>query len=329
MSSIETLLLDLRYFLDESISFIEFFEYGERDLTRRFWTSAGEVYNIRQWANEYIRYIYDIKKLLFTYKYNSDLNPPGLKFSDQFKNKRVFYYTCFFRRLEELDERILGETALSNDMVKLYFRTIQNLVRGTNNLISYLESARWSRGTAQESMENLVKLCNDFLCLFEKFVRRLEENKRVLLDKNVEGLESGSSTGSEVDSDNENEEIVKEKVFSFIKGIPIWNLVVAFIFIVLFIWLLSKKFEIADDREKSWYFGSGKRGIGCVGSIGFMPGLLTAHGWGKWMGETWLMSSRVEVNSYQMWCEVFGCMSQIYVVILSMGVYVLVEWLIR
>lgn len=38
MISIEIIILDLRYFLDEALTFLEFYEYGERDLTHRFQT---------------------------------------------------------------------------------------------------------------------------------------------------------------------------------------------------------------------------------------------------------------------------------------------------
>lgn len=38
MISIEIIILDLRYFLDEALTFLEFYECGERDLTHRFQT---------------------------------------------------------------------------------------------------------------------------------------------------------------------------------------------------------------------------------------------------------------------------------------------------
>ncbi len=324
--SIEILLLDLRYFLDESLSFIEFFEYGERDLTRRFQASNQEVTNLRQFAIEYTRLIYDLKKLLTAgHSAYAEFNP-GFEFSEQFRNKRLFYYTRFFRRLEALDERVQGETALSNDMVKIYFRTVQNLVRGTNELIGYLEAARWSRDVALEILDRLVQLCNDFLCVFEKFVSRLEANKSVWRErkKNFD-----SSSGSEADFDNEGEATVSGKRLAFLKGISWQSSVLGFGLAVCFIWYLSRRLSVAVSREQRWYVGSVRRGMGYVSSMGFVPGLLTAQGWGRWTGEAWLTANqvKVEVNSLQMWNEVFCYMTEVYIVAVSVGAFVLLEWM--
>ena len=45
---------------------------------------------------------------------------------------------------------------------------MQQLVRNTNELVGYLESARWSREFALQLLDRLVELTNDFLCIFEK-----------------------------------------------------------------------------------------------------------------------------------------------------------------
>lgn len=190
--SVEIILLDLRYFLDEALTFIEFYEYGERDLTRAFQTSQQvilqfhklitkwaifftffrcffkkDIFQLRQFAIEYIRLVIDLKKLCKDNGLFADFNM-GLHFSEQFKDKRIFFFTTLFKRLEKLYTCIYGETALSNELVKLYFKTIQKLVRNSNEFIGYLEASRWSRDIALQILDKLVENCNDFLCVFEK-----------------------------------------------------------------------------------------------------------------------------------------------------------------
>ena len=167
MISVEIIILDFRYFLDEALNFIEFYEYGERDLTRKFHTNRKEICQLRQFAIEYIRLVYDIKKLFKEHNRIAEFNL-GFKFSEQFKNKRIFFFTTLFKRLDKLYGRLYSENVTSKELVKLYFKTIQKLVRNTNELVGYLESNRWRKDIALQILDKLVEQCNDFLCIFEK-----------------------------------------------------------------------------------------------------------------------------------------------------------------
>lgn len=168
--SIELLILDLREFLDSALEFIEFYELDELRL------DINKVATIRQHAIEYIKTIYDLKKLL-----NSDpafkQSSEGILFSDQFKNRRIFFYKEVFKRLDFLFEK-LNNSLSTNDLVRLYSKTIQILIRNTNEFIGYIESKRWNKNIALQILDKLVESCNDFLAIFERLTEGFNSNRR-------------------------------------------------------------------------------------------------------------------------------------------------------
>ena len=164
--SIELIILDFRHFLDEALMFLECFESSEQ-AGAAFHTNQQELAELRQYAIEFIRLVYDLKKLFQTGRLVDEFNVE-IEFSEQFKNKRIFFYTNLFKRLEALSMRIYDRRSLSTELVKLYFRTIQKLVRNSNEFVGYLESHRWNRDIAFQILDKLVEQANDFLCIFEK-----------------------------------------------------------------------------------------------------------------------------------------------------------------
>ena len=192
--TIEITLLDFRYFLDEAFTFIEFFVVEDRSVNtnNRFQTNYEEIGRIRQYAIEYIRLIYDLKKLFWEDTVIKEYNL-GINFSEQFKNKRVFFFKSIFERLEKLFNTINGVHSLSNDLVKLYYNTIQKLIRNTNEFIGYIENSRWHRQYALKALDNLVMLCNDFSAIFERFVESLEINRRIVKGKLMRNFDSNQN----------------------------------------------------------------------------------------------------------------------------------------
>ena len=180
--SIELTLLDFRYFLDEILTFIEFYEGEEKTPNSRFQTNYEEISRIRQYAIEFIRLVYDLKKLFWDDSLIKEFNL-GINFSEQFKNKRIFFFKSIFERLDRLFNNINGVYALSNELVKLYYNTVQKLIRNTNEFIGYIENARWHRQYALKALDNLVMLCNDFSAVFERFVESLALNKKITNSK--------------------------------------------------------------------------------------------------------------------------------------------------
>jgi len=192
--TIEITLLDFRYFLDEAFTFIEFFVVEDRsaNINNRFQTNYEEIGRIRQYAIEYIRLIYDLKKLFWEDTVIKEYNL-GINFSEQFKNKRVFFFKSIFERLEKLFNTINGVHSLSNDLVKLYYNTIQKLIRNTNEFIGYIENSRWHRQYALKALDNLVMLCNDFSAIFERFVESLEINRRIVKGKLMRNFDTNQN----------------------------------------------------------------------------------------------------------------------------------------
>ena len=187
---IESIFLDFRYFLDEALTFVEFFECGERDITRKFFTNSGEISRLRGYAIEYTRLALDLKKTLLNgFDQDEQLQESasfgefntGLVFTEQFKVKRLHFFTVLFSRIDELYKRLeeLNNDHAANELIKVYFKLLKKLATKSNEFIGYIESDRWHRDIALQVLDRLVALANDFLCVFEKFVQYLEENNRV------------------------------------------------------------------------------------------------------------------------------------------------------
>jgi hypothetical protein len=179
VSSIERTILDFRYFIDESLTFLEHFESGERDSMRKFTTTQQEIAKIRHNSIEFIRLLYDLKNTLFSSQTISDFNL-SLEFSKEFRQKRVFFFKTINSRLDTLYKRIFTKTANHNDLVRIYYETTLKIARNTNEFIGFLESSRWNRDIAVKFIDSLVKLSNDFACVFEKFALHLENNQRIV-----------------------------------------------------------------------------------------------------------------------------------------------------
>ena len=92
VSSIVRTILDFRYFIDESLTFLEHFEGGERDLMRKFTTTQQEIAKIRHNAIEFTRILCDLKKILFSTQTISDFNL-SFDFSKDFKQFKMILIT--------------------------------------------------------------------------------------------------------------------------------------------------------------------------------------------------------------------------------------------
>ena len=204
--SLELLLLDLREFMDVALIFIESYEQSQRDLRAPFSTNSIEITQLRQFAIEYQHTIYEIKSLLQDSNLITEFNR-GIEFSNQFNSKRVRFFKNLFERLEKLNERINGELSLSNDLVKIYFTNILNLIKKTNEFIGYLEGYRWNRDIAIKIIDKLAALLNDFSCIFEKFISSIKSslinnNNRKNAQKSPKYKKGSISTINKVSTDN-------------------------------------------------------------------------------------------------------------------------------
>jgi hypothetical protein len=190
-SSIELIILDLRQFIDEAISFLECKKTPDdemfpisQEMTNNFSSQSKsnrqkgidskEFVILRQNAIEYTRLIFDLKHLLQDSRLYAEFNT-SLKFSDQFKSKRLFFFRNVFKRLEHIYLKISSESI--DELVIFYFQIVRHLSRKTNEFIAYLEFSRWQRSYALNVLDKLVNLCNDFLCVLEKIVESIRDEE--------------------------------------------------------------------------------------------------------------------------------------------------------
>ena len=90
LPTIELIILDLRYFIDESLTFVEFYECGEREIGRLFMTNRDEINKIRKYTIEFINSLIQLKTIFQNNRLYTDFNL-GLELSKEFKNKRVYF----------------------------------------------------------------------------------------------------------------------------------------------------------------------------------------------------------------------------------------------
>jgi hypothetical protein len=181
-SSIELIILDLRYFIDESLTFLEVYEAsrssrgGDR---RPFTTSNKELAGIRHYAIEFNRLVFDLKRLLNTDESIADKNP-AVEFTSEFENKRTLFFRKIFERIDLLYKQMYRNRAhiksnKKNDLTKLYFRIILRMAQTSNLFIGRMQSMGWERANVIAMLDSLVPSCNDFLCVFETFCVYLEQ----------------------------------------------------------------------------------------------------------------------------------------------------------
>jgi len=224
-SSIELIILDLRYFLDEAISFLECKKspndaslHADQEMpaeSPRTSESNGqqeidskEFVKLRLNAIEYTRLIFDLKHLLQENRLYAEFNV-SLKFSDQFKSKRMFFFRNVFRRLEHIYLKISSESI--DELVIFYFQIVRHLTRQTNEFIAYLEFSRWRRSNALNILDKLVNLCNDFLCILEKIVQGIED--QLVERKNRDSTRFSSS----LQRNSSSRKSRRDKLFSILK----------------------------------------------------------------------------------------------------------------
>jgi hypothetical protein len=194
-SSIELIILDFRHFIDEALTILEFYEAGERKKEKRFTTNRDELSRIRQYCIEYTRLANDLKDVMNNKDLISEFNTAHA-FSNQFKKKRLLFFTKIFKRLDILFQRINRHKALLNIVVELYFKILLKISKKTNELIGYLESDRWHNDAAIDMLLKLTQLSNDFLCVFERFCELLEKEKKIDLKKKDFSLSTTTSVNT-------------------------------------------------------------------------------------------------------------------------------------
>jgi hypothetical protein len=214
-SSIELIILDMRFFIDDSLTFLEAYE-ACRLKNQAFVTNKNELTDIRTYAIEYNRCIFDLKKLLNTDESIEEVNV-AIDFSNEFKSKRRLFFRKIFERLDSLYKKsfrdsIKNTSDKTNALARLYFRIIQKIARKSNHFIGHMESTRWHKSYLIEMLDNLVTLCNDFLGVFEGFCKvllRLEreeitEDRKINEEADSElKLETSSSNYSEASTCSE------------------------------------------------------------------------------------------------------------------------------
>lgn len=190
--SIEKLILDWRCFLDEALTFVEFYESTLRNC-KQFTTSHEEISQLRSSSIEFTRLVCDLKKILLDGPADSSPSPSSsssideqngviidefnvaLEYSNGFKKKRIVFFRRIFERLNTLYKRVyMLPIHKSNVLLRLYFNTLRSLCNKSNELIGYLESRRWDRTTAVQILDKLIGRNNDFSCVFEKLVQLLD-----------------------------------------------------------------------------------------------------------------------------------------------------------
>lgn len=194
LKKLESTILDFRHFLDESLTFVEFFESGERDRRRRFFTSSVEIARLREHAVEFNRLTTTIKNMLEFDKNSARTSADSaiefgefntaVEFTESFRSKRLQFFTVLFGRMDKLYDRLdtISRTEDVHESVRDYFRRVHKLSRRTNEFIGYLETSRWHRAIALEILDRLVVSCNKSLRALERFVEYLASQGRIRKD---------------------------------------------------------------------------------------------------------------------------------------------------
>jgi hypothetical protein len=205
--SLEKLILKFRYFIDESLSFIELYESFEcESSTRQFKTTKQEIVAIKQHSIEYTRLVLEVKQRLNDDYYEFNTN---VKYTESFKNRRKIFFDNVFKRLAKLSDRISIDLVVSNDLVKIYFRSINKIAICTNELIGYLELARWNREISMQIIDKLIKFANDFSCIFEKFASYLDAKNKIVSNLNQSDEEEEDHSDEEESEDGSRTTLAK------------------------------------------------------------------------------------------------------------------------
>ncbi|RNA17064.1 hypothetical protein BpHYR1_036870 [Brachionus plicatilis] len=149
---IENLLLDLRDFLDDALTFIEFYEANEREPNIKFTTNNEEIVKLKQSLEKFANLMHEIKTQLscsFIHEFNS-----SIEYSQNFKRKKKYFFNTMLKRLFAL-ECNLKTFDCKNEVLKNYFKTIQKLLQKVLDFIGYLESNRWHKSIAFEILDQI------------------------------------------------------------------------------------------------------------------------------------------------------------------------------
>lgn len=170
-SDIEFTLLDMREFIDEALTFVEFYQSAnDGKSSNTFETDHSEIERIHVMAQEQISRLVNLKNCLN--KNCAELNTK-LKFSTQFKTKRQVFFSHVLQRLDRLNQKLIQEETKPASLVFSYFNIIRKQATMTNDFIGYLETSRWHKEIALEIVDKLIGLGNDFLVMFTSFQKIL------------------------------------------------------------------------------------------------------------------------------------------------------------
>lgn len=365
-SSVEIILLDFRHFLDEALTFIEFYESGERDTSgKKFTTNREEISKLRKYTIEFSRLVFDLKKVLQSNDFGiCDFNR-SFAFSEHFRNKKDIFYNTMFKRLEVLSQKIFHESDFAkNDLMRVYFKLIQKQCKKSYEFIGYLESNRWNRSISIEILDKLLHLSNEFSCVYQKFVQYLEAKNQVydtLLEaenKNANCNSVPKKQKQKKSSTSPNCEIKNTSMFDSISSYfldlkdsrskyfteknrricPCFALIlILFVSLILFAFILpilrhflnrnSNIYAVNLKDEKSFYENLQDNKFDFLNIID-LPSLF--NGIKDKDSRDEIKKFAIQFNGKtNFWMDIFSYMKEFYVVFLSLSAFLSIEWFIK
>ena len=163
---IENILLEFRYFLDDALTLIEFYEASEREPNIKFTTSNEEIGKLRSSFKKFVNLTFELKTQIgyyFVHEFNS-----SLEYSQNFKRKRKCFFNTMFKRLSVLEYN-LKMIDCKKEILKIYFKNIQKLIKKITDFIAYIESDRWHKSIAIEILDQISFTSSKLPCVFDKF----------------------------------------------------------------------------------------------------------------------------------------------------------------
>lgn len=173
---IEKLLLDQRHFLDDTLTFIEFYEASQREQDIKFLTNNEEICKLKQSLKKFSNTTNELKTQLnysFIHEFNS-----SIEYSSNFKRKISYFFNTIFKRLYALEFN-LKTIEKKNEILTACFKSIQKLIQKINDFINYLESKRWHKSIANEILNNIFCFSLKLSKVLDKFFDYLNYRKQI------------------------------------------------------------------------------------------------------------------------------------------------------
>ena len=255
ISAIEIVVLQLRYFIDESLIFIERYEKFEREEgdsdLKIIKIKENDLSKIRLYVIQCIRLVFYLKQIINQdfHEYNN-----GIQFERKFQQQRTNFFQIIFKRLELLLAK-LRQNPNMNEFIVMYAELMNKIAKCTNQWVDYIELRRWSKNLCLEHLDLLIRLANDFLFVFENVLKYLITNDKIDLIRNEDNQMDSSdhSFVSVVDlCDNNNNKQDKDNKRNLDDNI-IFRLMISCLAIIILYFVSSKfcdkKVEISNNQN--------------------------------------------------------------------------------